>query len=329
MNLLEEKKRQHLIFDDIKNRSNILFNKEHEYVLPLQQLLLICKMLSNNNMQIENSIYVVGGQAVAYWFSRYSNNHVLPKELVSNDLDFCARSSELNNLSNILNVNITKNTGLPPSLGIFQLINKDTGEFFTHEGKYFLEPFDFEINGKQTPTLVDIIDCPNGFDLLDFHNNKSWLYTDEIESVYTDLDFEKNAKIRILNPIATLESRLANLKDARKLGKKQKNEIERINALLYPVSQYILTKFKEKPYKESKIYLAYLKDVLFKYRKLNQQYDLSFENCFYSITGYLQNNAHEFENIPELFINKGLFFMNKQFNEQVLLENKKVKKPSF
>ena len=79
---------------------------------------------------------------------------------------------------------------------------------------------------------------------------------------------------------------------------------------------------------DGETFLTTNKDVLFKYRKLNQQYDLSFENCFYSITGYLQNNAHEFENIPELFINKGLFFMNNQFNEQVLLENKKVKKPS-
>ncbi len=205
-----------------------------------EQVYLLNRELISKADTLNNAVITVGGQAVQYWVSRYIDNYgdnQPDAELVTSiDVDYSARKSDIKALADALNIDSSFNEdGQPPSLARFILVDKTTKNIKQVGDRYFTEP------DTNFPNTVDIIDRPAGFDFKDFTGNKLKLNTEPFSVTDPETGLSStHEKIRVLNPIACMQSRFKNITA---LQRRTEIEVARITALLVPVYYFLIEQF--------------------------------------------------------------------------------------
>lgn len=215
---------------------------------PLEQLHLLNKDIKDLNLT--SPLIVVGGQSVAYWVWRYQhmfNQKILTnKKLFSFDIDYMCAKEDIPIIAKAWGLPFNLNTcGQPPSIALLrtQHINGST--------KAYQELFFYneQIDGAN---IIDIIDTPAGFTR---------------KEIYTHLDrfcepyFEDSSAVYILNPIACLRARLANIN-----GKFKRSsisfEIERVRSLLVTIICFLFKKISNNNFKDGLSYFTLFKETI-------------------------------------------------------------------
>ncbi|WP_211959105.1 hypothetical protein [Budvicia diplopodorum] len=208
-----------------------------------EQVYLLNKELISKANTLEYAVITVGGQAVQYWvsyFHEYYGDSKPDSVLVTSiDVDYSAKKSDIAAFANSLNIDISANEkGQPPSLARFLLIDRSTHNIKEVDGRYFTEP------GTNTPNTLDIIDRPAGFEYTDFDGKKLYHNTEIflVDDPNTGLQLSHD-KIRVLNPIACMQSRFKNITALHR--RPEIIEIARIKALIVPVYFFLIQKFEK------------------------------------------------------------------------------------
>lgn len=230
---------------------------ENDFLRPIDQLFFINKALIDNAHKLVEPIVTVGGQAVHYWVVNYIADYkeTPPEEvyITSNDVDFSTRLSNLSVIEKILNVEANRDeNGPPPSLALILLKDKTTHKIKSENGKYYINHELYDGEHQIEPNIVDIIDFPAGFEHIDFKGKKLILNTEAFQ-LPIELKTPPSDLVRILNPIACVKSRVANIEQ--RIKPNVKAEVERINSLRIPIFVFILEKFQSRNFREAKKYL--------------------------------------------------------------------------
>lgn len=275
---------------------------------PFDQTYLLNKQLIQYADQLTDPVILVGGQAVQYWVAVYHNQYgkELPDQnyLGSYDIDYSAKRNDVQTIAEALNVDLSFNdSGQPPSIASFLLFDKHTTSIKQLDGRFFSDP-----NQPETPTVVDVIDWPAGFKVSDFYN-KNLIFNTAVFRINVAGQEVMHEKVRVLNPIACMRSRFANLKN---LYRSSDMELPRINALKIPCVYFILEMFKQEPFRVARQYymnlywLAWDKNFLL----LQAEYhgvkpDISILSILEKVHQYLTDQFDDFD-IPEEFVKQEL-----------------------
>jgi len=232
------------------------------YLPPIDQLSELNKELIPSLDDLEYPIVVVGGQALYYWVAYYHNSDVNIEsvELIKSvDIDYAAKLRDARRLPDKWNIDDYKEAKYlpPPSLAVISLTYKDkikekNGHLFIDTDKYFYEE-------QLRANIVDIIDFPTGFSGKDFTDSKKLdLYTEYFEYP-PEWQCEPSPKLRILNPISCLRSRLSNIAAG---IKNVRIEEARIRAIRVPIYSFLEKKFKTNEFRAAKKYMKYFLEVI-------------------------------------------------------------------
>lgn len=230
---------------------------ENDFLRPIDQLFFINKALIDNAHKLVEPIVTVGGQAVHYWVVNYIAEYreTPPEEvyITSNDVDFSTRVSNLSVIEKILNVKANRDEhGNPPSLALILLKDNVTHKIKSENGKYYVNHELYNGEHQIAPNIVDIIDFPAGFKNVDFKGKKLLLNTEPFQ-LPIELKTQPSDLVRILNPIACVKSRVANIE--LRIKPNVKAEVERIKSLRVPIVVFILEKFQKGNFREAKEHL--------------------------------------------------------------------------
>jgi len=274
-----------------------------EKIIPPElQIMKLNEYLIRHAHRLPSPVITVGGQAVMYWYAYYLyayQHKPIVENITSVDVDYVTQKETVKAIASIFNVepNIQEHF-TPPSIAILDLIDKNTGKVKKDSEGLFLDP------RSNTANLIDIIDRPTGFGPGDFSGKTLALNTEQFY-VETDTEELSSEKVLILSPIACIRSRLANA--TAPMGKDKQTEAERIKALAVPVFNYLLEKFRENDFKESRIYLDYFCEIIWKnqYRRYQVTYGLP----LYSILEGLYQQLRDYPEgyiYPEAFLKQEL-----------------------
>jgi len=216
----------------------------------------------------ESSITVVGGQALYYWidyYLSYENVNSLDigydaEEVNSFDIDYAAKLKDARYLPKIWDVFDYREAkdSPPPSLAVIQLL-KSKDEIKNKDGRLFIDMYVYLQDKELKANIVDIIDFPMGFKHNDFTDiNKIELYTECFEYP-KEWQCPSHPKLRILNPISCLKSRLDNI--SAKI-KEIQTEKERIKAIRVPIHAFLEQKFKTDGFRTARKYMDYFLDII-------------------------------------------------------------------
>lgn len=276
---------------------------ESDFLQPIDQLFFINKALIDNSDRIVEPIITVGGQAVHYWVVHYLSYYRTPPESVyiaSNDVDFSTRASNLSVIEAILNVEANRDeNGPPPSLALILLKDKVTHKIKSENGKYYVNHELYDGEHEIKPNIVDIIDFPAGFEHVDFKEKKLILNTEPFQ-LPMELETPPSDLIRILNPIACVKSRVANIEQ--KIKPNITAEVERIKSLRVPVVVFILDKFLQTEFREAKEYLYKLFELL--QDRITIRIIAKYKIDFHSVLDAIYISLKDLEGIDETFISK-------------------------
>lgn len=271
---------------------------------PENQMIILNRHLINNAHQLPSPVITVGGQAVMYWYATYM--HAYPEQpdmiyITSQDVDYVAKKESVEIIARIFNVEgKVQEVFHPPSIAVLNLIDIDTGRVKEDKQGQFLNQQLNEAN------VVDIIDRPSGFDSDDFTGDKLLLNTE----VFLVMPEQHGAVIshemvRVLNPIATIRSRLANA--TAPMGKDKLTEVERIKVLALPAYNFMLQKIETLPFKESRKWIDYYCSMIWQqeYRRFQAEYNIPLYVIVEQLLMELSESPEEYD-IPEAFYTKEL-----------------------
>lgn len=281
---------------------------KNQYLTPLEQLIEVNKTLISIGDQFSSPVITVGGQAVWYWVLYNQRNYESPpleEYITSTDLDYSAKKIDVQTIARILNVKAQYNdVGGPPSIAIFTLIDKDSGHIKTAHGKSFINTELLEDNNEIEANSVDIIDWPAGFTGHDFKKDielHSELFQIEINDNLPPLS---HPNVRILNPIACLRSRLANIH--LHIKGNVKVEVERSKALLVPIYTFLLERARWEPnvfhcHVSQLASLAQHRD----YKQYLVKYDIKLHNLLKALVEHIGSDREKYD-IHDKFLAIGL-----------------------
>jgi len=154
---------------------------------------------------------------------------------------------------------------------------------------------DKELNAN----IVDLIDFPIGFTYNDFTDTKKTeLYTECFEYP-KEWQCPSHPKLRILNPISCLKSRLSNI--SAKI-KEIQTEKERVKAIRVPIHAFLEQKFKTDGFRTARKYMDYFLDIIESNDGLKMEtlHDVS----LLIVVNNLKNNVlDKLNDIPEKYLN--------------------------
>lgn len=292
--------------------------KYQEVIPPYEQMYLLTQKLIQDADQFTSPLIAVGGQAVQYWVSYYYYRYpVLPdaRLITSVDCDYSARKEDIIAIARTLNVKTFLNKeGQPPQLAQFQLLDKDTHQIMQSDNRVFAEP-----DHPDTANVVDIIDCPGGFDTKELFEKKLLLLTTPFFVQATEQGMpEMHKNVRVLNPIACMRSRFSNLIALRR---SPVIEVARINALKIPCYFFLLEQFDEQPYRTAREIFMVLYELAWDENSLRHQVfwdtwqgplgeaeqskNITLPDILERVHAFLESHLDDFD-IPEAFVTKEL-----------------------
>lgn len=215
---------------------------------PLEQLHLLNQDIKD--LELISPLIVVGGQAVAYWVWRYQNmftEEILTnKKLFSFDIDYMCAKEDIAKIAQAWDLPFNLNTcGQPPSIALLRTQHSN-GSIKTYQGASF---YNEQIDAAN---IIDIIDTPAGFTRREIHTHLNR---------FCEPYFEDSRAVYILNPIACLRARLANIN-----GKFKRSslsfEIERVRSLLVTIICFLFKKISNDNFKEGISYFTLFKETI-------------------------------------------------------------------
>jgi hypothetical protein len=232
------------------------------HLSPLDQLFFLNKEIYEIIDLIEKPVIVVGGQAVNYWVEYYSQQYEVTDAIrataTSVDVDYCGNKEDFSILTEKWKVEFNKPPigDSTPEIGNSILRDKDTNKIKEAEGFLFVDIGAWVEDKKEKPNQVDLLDLPVGFERLDFENNRLTQHTIPFEFP-GDFVILPHEKLRILNPVGCIKSRMLNYK-CLKRQKSPALEIERIRTLIIPTVLFLQSNLIENGYKSIRPYLDLL-----------------------------------------------------------------------
>lgn len=101
-------------------------------ISPENQLVMLNRYLIDNAHLLPSPVITVGGQAVMYWYATYMDFYPEQPDMTfitSIDVDYVAKKEGAEAIAQIFNVdNRMQEIFNPPSIAVFNLIDKDTGK---------------------------------------------------------------------------------------------------------------------------------------------------------------------------------------------------------
>lgn len=258
------------------------------YLDPIDQLFYLNKEFYSKLNDFSAPIYVVGGQAIAYWVKYYETN-LQPtaydlRVAHSVDIDYMSKIADISIVADCWNVPISFATNhQPPSIALIKLETPSKEIKKTNDGLLFLDVDEFNVDGKISGNIVDFIDRPAGFEVKYFESKK-------ISSVYStnfnfpiDYNLTPNDNLKVLTPIGCLQSRLANIF---RTQKSNKIEVERIKLLRQIILYYFQDCGAELSFRHLKIHIDVLFNVIISDDgiKLYTQHDVDLRPVFYNLS---------------------------------------------
>jgi len=278
-----------------------------DYLTPINQLFELNRELISSLENFESSITVVGGQALSYWINYYLSCEDVnsfdtgydAEGVNSFDIDYAVKLKDARYLPKIWDVfdyREAKNSP-PPSLAVIQLL-KSKNEIKNKNGRLFIDMYAYLQDKELNANIVDLIDFPIGFTYNDFTDTKKTeLYTECFEYP-KEWQCPSHPKLRILNPISCLKSRLSNI--SAKI-KEIQTEKERVKAIRVPIHAFLEQKFKTNVFRTAK---EYMDDFLYIIEspiglKMETVHGISLLNV---IKGLKDNVFGEISDIPKKYI---------------------------
>ncbi|MRT56824.1 hypothetical protein GJV11_11935 [Enterobacteriaceae bacterium RIT693] len=265
---------------------------------PAIQLMKLNESLIRNAHRLPSPVITVGGQAVVYWYGYYLEAYqVRPglESITSVDVDYVTHRETVEVIAELFNVKPhVQEVFNPPSIAVLDLIDLDTGKVKEDEEGLFLDPRSDETN------IIDIIDRPTGFEVQDLRGEGLVLNTERFY-IATDAEEISSEKVLVLNPVACIRSRLANATVP--MGKDKLIEAERIKALAVPVFNFLLEKFRELEFRESRNYFDYYCRVIWQrqYRRYQVEYNIPLYAILEQFLIQLKSFPHSY-NYPRAFV---------------------------
>lgn len=201
----------------------------------------------------------MGGQAVSYWLAYYDIEDALTDEqrlqATSVDIDYCGTKEDFQKCSETWNVNfdIPNISDATPEIGHSILRDKITQNIKEHDGALFVDIIEWEEHQNKAPNVVDILKTPAGFKDIDFKNTRLLQHSSLFEFP-SEFKLEQHKKLRVLNPVGCLKSRLLNYWLLSKV-KNPTKEVARIKLLIMPIIYFLTDQLHEKGYRETRKYL--------------------------------------------------------------------------
>lgn len=233
----------------------------------LDQLYLLNKEVCEIISCIDNPVVVVGGQAISYWLSRYTDLiSPVNKEMLSAgqsvDIDYIAKLSDIKKISEKWGTVLKIATNHPPPQIALSILKDKNDKIKQNafDGKLFVNMDDYRYDGTLKGNLVDFIDAPKGFQLSDFSMPKKLtLNTIEFDMSLAFPDIAGNDKLRILTPVACLKSRMSNL-----IGKIKEPELElsRIKLIRSLITVFFIEKKHREEERDVKLHLDFLVSIV-------------------------------------------------------------------
>ncbi|WP_105259231.1 hypothetical protein [Pseudoalteromonas sp. T1lg88] len=276
---------------------------EVEHLAPTDQLVYLNEEIYPILDTLESPMIVIGGQAVAYWLAYYGIDQDLEEHIglqaTSYDIDYCGKKEDFQKLTSIWGVDfetpdIDHNT---PELGRSILLNS-MKEIKDHKGSLYLDFFEYLFHSKQEPNVVDLLQLPAGFSKIDFENNRLEQHT--VEFLFPEqFNLEPHSKLRILNPIGCLKSRMKNLFELSHT-KNPEVELVRIKLLLPAIEMFLTEQLQEKGYREFRKPF----DLLMQIAKTKQGFKLDVDHQV-SLAGFINHFADvQGERLPKELLSK-------------------------
>ncbi|MER2473357.1 hypothetical protein [Photorhabdus laumondii] len=274
-----------------------------EHIPPSEQIYLLNQELVQNADSLTGPAITVGGQAVRYWVNTYLHKYSkdnLPNEvfITSVDVDYVTKRNNVENIARAFNVEPHYNNPLDfPSIAICLLTDKDTKTIKEHEGRLFSNP-----DNNDECNLVDIIDRPAGFEHDDLSGDKLYLNT---ERFMINAAPGSHELVRILNPIACIRSRLANI--VNKVKDDIEVEKERIRSLMIPTYYFLLEKLEHEDFRTARKYVedfGYLLQERSR-RHCLVKYGIELHKVLESLQVNLSEHRDDYE-LPDMFLDEEL-----------------------
>ncbi|MDR3431977.1 MAG: hypothetical protein P4L95_08775 [Rouxiella aceris] len=269
-------------------------------LLPEEQIIHLNRYLIDNASQLPSPVITVGGQAVVYWLTAYIDSYPERPEMTyitSQDVDYVAKKENVEIIANIFNVEgKVQEVFNPPSIAVLTLIDKDTGKIKEiAKGVFSGESFN-------DPNLVDIIDRPTGFDASDFMGEKLLLNTEPFLVMPDQHGAEMSHDfVRVLNPIATIRSRLSNATVP--MGKDKRSESERLKIMALPAYNFLVDKLQRLPFREARVYVDYFYEVIWQrqFRYFLVEYNIPLYVILVHLVAELNQSVDDYDHIPAQF----------------------------
>ncbi|WP_312229271.1 hypothetical protein [Pseudescherichia sp.] len=269
---------------------------------PENQLVMLNRYLIDNADQLPSPVITVGGQAVMYWYATYMDFYPDQPDMTfitSIDVDYVAKKEGAEAIAKIFNVDSKMQEIFnPPSIAVFNLIDKDTGKVKENAQGQFLNDQLNEAN------IVDIIDRPSGFEHDDFTGDKLFLNTEPFlvmpdrHGAAMSHDF-----VRVLNPVACILSRLSNATVP--MGKDRFTEAMRIKVLALPAFNFLLEKLQSLPFREARKYVDYFSTIIWRreFRRFQVEYSIPLYVILAHLVKELAKSPGDYV-LPQFYLNE-------------------------
>ncbi|MEZ8080961.1 hypothetical protein [Enterovibrio norvegicus] len=196
---------------------------------------------------------------MSYWLAYYDMEDSLTDkqrlQATSADIDYCGTKQDFERCSETWNVkfDIPSMSDATPEIGHSVLRDKITSEVKEHNGSLFVDIIAWEENKSPEPNVVDVLRLPAGFDRIDFENKRLEQHSSLFEFP-PEFELKLHSKLRILNPIGCLKSRLLNYQLLSRV-KDPTREVTRIKLLVQPVLYFLTEQLIDNGYREARKYI--------------------------------------------------------------------------
>ncbi len=238
---------------------SLTYTLRMQALVPTDQLFELNREIYPILETLAHPLIVVGGQAVSYWLAYYDIEDKLTDEqrlqATSVDIDYCGTKHDFEKCSETWNVDfeIPSIGDATPEIGHSILRDRITQNIKEHDGALFVDIIEWEEHHKQAPNVVDILRTPAGFSNIDFEN-KRLLQHSSLFEFPTEFGLDLHEKLRILNPIGCLKSRLLNYWLLSKV-KNPAKEVARIKLIIMPIIYFLTEQLHENGYRETRKYI--------------------------------------------------------------------------
>jgi len=284
-------------------------------ISPENQMVMLNRYLIDNAHLLPSPVITVGGQAVMYWYATYMDFYPEQPDMTfitSIDVDYVAKKEGAEAIAQIFNVdNRMQEIFNPPSIAVFNLIDKDTGKVKENAQGQFLNEQLNEAN------IVDVIDRPSGFGHDDFAGDRLLLNT-ELFLVMPDRQGAAMSHdfVRVLNPVACILSRLSNATVP--MGKDKFTEAMRIRVLALPAFNFLLEKLHNLPFREARKYVDYFITIIWRreFRRFQVQHSIPLYMILAQLVKELTESPGDYV-LPQFYLNelpRKVMFLEKEYD---------------